>query len=140
MQAWNVYFGVANIYEFLKTATASLRAVREVPQIQITPSSLDFGYVPPGSHRDLILEVKNTGTGTLTGMVSSSPPFSIISGGNYSLVAGQSQVIFVRYTAPLQEGSQTCSLIFTGGGGFTIQVKGTNQKAGLPWLMLLLEN
>ena len=92
----------------------------------------------PGEYKDLTLEVKNIGTGTLTGTVSASPPFSIVSGGSYSLVVNQTQQVTVRYTAPLQEGSQTGSLIFTGGGGFTIQLKGTNKNVGLPWLMLLL--
>jgi YD repeat-containing protein len=111
-----------------------------IPQIQITPSPLSFGYVPPGSYKDLTLEVKNIGTGTLTGTVNATPPFSILSGGSYSLGANQSQQIVVRYTAPLQKGSHTGSLTFTGGGGITIQVKGSNQKVGLPWLMLLLGN
>lgn len=113
----------------------------EGPQIQITPSFLNFGYVPPGSHKDLILQVKNIGTGTLTGTVSASPPFSIISGGSYSLGANQTQQVVVRYTAPLEEGAQTGSLTFTGGGGLTVQVTGTNKKnVGLPWLLLLLGN
>ena len=110
-----------------------------IPQIQITPSTLNFGYVPPGSYKDLILTVKNIGTGTLTGTVSVSPPFSIVSGGNYSLGWNQTQTVVVRYTAPLEEGAQTGSLTFTGGGGGTVQVKGTNVKPlGLPWLQLLL--
>jgi len=112
----------------------------QLPVIQVTQSILNFGYVPPGSYRDLILVVKNIGGGILTGTVSACPSFSILSGGNYSLGAGESQQVFVRYTAPLEEGSQTCSFVFTGGGGLTIQVKGTNQKVGLPWLLLLLGN
>jgi hypothetical protein len=110
------------------------------PQIQVTPSTLNFGYVAPGSYKEMTLEVKNIGVGTLTGMVSDSPPFSIASGGTYNLGAGQPQQVVVRYTAPLQKGSDTGSLIFTGGGGITIHVSGTNRKAGLPWLMLLLGN
>jgi hypothetical protein len=102
-------------------------------------SYLSFGYVPPGSYKDLTVEVMNNGMGTMTGIVNASPPFSIISGGSYSLTPGQTQQVVVRYTAPLQEGSQTGSLIFTGGGGITIQVKGTSKKVGLPWLMLLLD-
>ena len=111
-----------------------------IPQIQITPSSLYFGYMPPGSYKDLTLEVKNIGSGILTGTVSATPPFSIVSGGSYSLSANQTQQVVVRYTAPLEKGAQTGSLIFTGGGGLTIQVKGTNQNVGLPWLLLLLGN
>lgn len=96
--------------------------------------------MPPGSYKDLIFVVKNIGGGILTGTVSACPSFSIISGGNYSLGAGQSQQVIVRYTAPLQEGTQTCSLVFTGGTGITVQVKGTNKNVGLPWLQLLLGN
>jgi YD repeat-containing protein len=112
----------------------------ETPIIQVTHSTLNFGYVPPGSYKDLILVVKNIGGGILTGTVSVCPSFSIISGGNYSLGAGQSQQVIVRYTAPLQEGTQTCSLVFTGGTGITVQVKGSNKNVGLPWLLLLLGN
>jgi hypothetical protein len=113
--------------------------VPTVPAIQVTPSILNFGYVPPGSYKDLILMVKNTGGGVLTGTVTASLPFSVISGGTYNLGAGQPQQVVVRYTAPLEEGSQTGSLTFTGGGGITIQAKGTNKQVGLPWLMLLLD-
>ena len=116
------------------------RATPTIPIIQVTQSIQNFGYVPPGSYKDLTLEVKNIGEGILTGAVSGTAPFSIVSGETYNLGAGQSQPIVVRYTAPLQKGSQTGSLIFTGGGGVTIQVKGTNTKAGLPWLLLLLGN
>ena len=110
------------------------------PIIQVTPSSLNFGYVPDGSTKDLTLTVKNIGAGTLAGTVTASLPFSVISGGTYRLGIGQSQQVVVRYTPPLEEGLDTGSLIFTGGGGITIQLKGTNKQVGLPWLMLLLGN
>ena len=92
------------------------------------------------AYQDFTLTVKNIGAGTLTGMVSASLPFSIESGGIYTLGAGQFQQIVVRYTAPSQQGSQTASITFTGGGGITIQVAGTSKIAGLPWLLLLLGN
>ena len=110
-----------------------------IPLIQVTPPILNFGYVPPGSYKELTLEVKNIGTATLTGMVSASSPFSIISGKDYTLGSNGTQTVVVRFTAPLPEGRQNGSLDFTGGGGITIQVTGTNKKIGLPWLMLLLE-
>jgi hypothetical protein len=109
------------------------------PIIQVTPSSLNFGYVPAGSMKELSLTVRNIGAGTLSGMVTASLPFSIVSGGTYNLGIGGSQPVVVRYTAPLARGLDTGSLIFTGGGGITIQLRGTN-SAGLPWLMLLLGN
>jgi hypothetical protein len=126
------------------TAAGQIFTLTQPPQttpiIQVTQSILNFGYVPPGSYKDLILEVRNIGGGILTGTVSATAPFSIVSGGHYSLGVDQSQQIIVRYTAPLQEGSQSGSIIFTGGGGITVQVKGTNKKDGLPWLLLLLGN
>ena len=109
-----------------------------IPRAQITPSALNFGYVQPGSYKDLTLEVKNIGTGSLTGTVSASDPFSIVSGGSYSLEANQTQQTVVRYTAPFQKGLHMDSLIFTGGDGIAIHVRGNNRNAGPPWLMLLL--
>jgi hypothetical protein len=102
-------------------------------------TGLNFGYVEPGHFQDFTLTIQNIGTQLLTGTVSAPSPFSIVSGGNYSLGDSQTRQVVVRYTAPIQEGWQRGSLIFTGGGGLIIQVKGTNRKAGLPWLMLLLD-
>jgi hypothetical protein len=122
--------------DMAKDVTATFRPLRKL----VSPNAvtgLNFGYVEPGQFKDLTLTVQNIGTQLLTGTVSAPPPFSIVSGGSYSLGDSQSQQVVVRYTAPLQEGLQTGSLIFTGGGGLTIRVRGTN-RVGLPWLMLLL--
>ena len=44
------------------TITFSWTYVQQtIPVIQITQSVLNFGYVPPGSYRDLTLVVKNIG-------------------------------------------------------------------------------
>ena len=110
--------------------------VRSIPLIQVTPVSLNFGHVPVGSTKDLFLTVKNSGDGTLTGSATTSAPFSIVSGGSYSLLAGQRQVVTIRYQ-PTAKGAHAGTVVFTGGGGATIPVSGTT-KAGLPWLQLLL--
>jgi YD repeat-containing protein len=127
-------------YQYDAAGNITAYSLIESPQIKVTPSILNFGYVPPGSYKDLILKVENIGAGTLTGTVSATDSFSIVLGGDYSLGAGESRQVIVRYMAPLQGGSQTSSLTFTGGGGITIQLKGTNQNVGLPWLLLLLGN
>ena len=143
--AWFVHFGEGPIGPEDKLLQSYyVRAVRAGPwlgpRIQITPSSLNFGYVPSGSYKDLILQVKNIGIGTLTGTVSSSPPFSIVSGGNYSLGTDQSQVVTIRYK-PTSQGPHTGTIVFTGGGGATVPVTGKTEKPkGLPWLLLLLGN
>ena len=112
------------------------------PIIQVTPSSLSFGYVPVGSPKpkDLTLTVKNAGGGTLTGNATTTDPFSIVSGGSYSLGAGESRVVTVRYQ-PTVQGKHTGIVSFTGGNGATIPLTGKTEKSlGLPWLQLLLGN
>ena len=42
--------------------------------------------------------VKNNGTGTLSGNASVGSPFSIVSGGSYSLGAGQTQTVMVVFS------------------------------------------
>ena len=106
------------------------------PVIQVTPNSLNFGYVPVGLTKDLTLTVKNTGVGTLTGTASTTVPFRIVSGGSYSLGANQQQTVTIRYQ-PTSTGAHTGTIVFTGGGGATIPVTGKT-PLGLPWLQLLL--
>jgi len=67
------------------------------PGSQVTPGSLNFGYVPVGSTKDLTLTVRNTGIGTLTGSATTAAPFRIVSGGSYNLVADQEQAVTIRY-------------------------------------------
>jgi hypothetical protein len=99
------------------------------PLIQVLPSILNFGYVPPGSYKDLTLVMKNIGTGTLTGTVSATPPFSILSGGSYSLGADQSQVVTIRYQ-PTSTGTHTGMVVFTGGDGADVPITGITDCSG----------
>ncbi len=108
-----------------------------IPVIQVTPSSLHFGYIPMGTTKDLILTVKNIGGSTLTGNATTQAPFRIQSGGSYTLMTGQFQQVTVRYS-PSQEGPDTGTVVFTGGGGASVQINGTTKSSGLPWLQLLL--
>jgi hypothetical protein len=66
--------------------------------------------------------------GTLTGTASISipffSPFSIVSGGSYSLEAGASQTVMVRFS-PTFDTAFTNNVIFTGGGGATRSLTGT---------------
>ena len=111
-----------------------------IPVIQVTPSSLYFGYVPVESMKYLFLTVKNTGTGTLTGNATTSPPFGIVSGGSYSLGSAKEQTVTIRYQ-PTSADTHTGTVVFTGGAGVTVPVTGKTEKPlGLPWLNLLLEN
>jgi Abnormal spindle-like microcephaly-assoc'd, ASPM-SPD-2-Hydin len=123
------------------TFSVTTQAVLTDPKIQVTPGSLNFGYVPVGSTKDLTLTVKNAGGGTLTGNATTSAPFfSIVSGGSYTLGPGESQVVTIRYQ-PTSQGPHTGTAVFTGTTGVTVPVTGKTEKPlGLPWLLLLLGN
>ena len=114
--------------------------LHKVAVFNVTPASLNFGYVPVGSTKDQFLTVKNTGSGTLSGNATTAAPFSIVSGGSYSLGPDESQVVTIRYQ-PTSVGLHTGEVLFTGGGGATVPVTGkTEGPRGLPWLILLLGN
>jgi hypothetical protein len=98
------------------------------PMISVTPSSEDFGSVEVGSSADRIFTVQNIGQGTLSGTATTSTPFSIISGGNYSLTAGQNQMVTVRFS-PLSEGISNGTVTFTGGVGASVPVLGVGASS-----------
>jgi len=94
------------------------------PQIGVTPTeTLDFGSVAVGSSTTQTFTVTNAGGGTLTGAASTSTPYSIVSGGSYSLTAGQNQAITVRFS-PTSGGAFFAAVNFTGGRGATRAVTG----------------
>jgi len=77
----------------------------------VNPTTLDFGEVCVGEYQDQSFTITNVGSGTMTGTVSEScSHFSIISGGGaYSLTAGQSVTVVVRFQ-PTSSGYKTCSI------------------------------
>ena len=94
--------------------------------ISVTPASQDFGTVEVGSTVDRTFTVENTGGGTLSGSASISSPYSIVSGGSYSLSAGASQTVTVQYS-PTSAGTHNATVTFTGGGGAARSVSGYGQ-------------
>jgi hypothetical protein len=95
------------------------------PAITVTPATtVAFGPIMIGSSSTQNLTVKNTGGGTLTGTASVASPFSIASGGSYSLAAGKSQTVVVKF-APTVAQSYSQNLTFTGGSGASRTVTGT---------------
>src|SRR5207245_868717 len=80
------------------------------------PTTVDFGSVVVGQSADRSFTVTNTGGGTLTGAASTSAPFSIVAGGSFSLGAGASQVVVVRFT-PTTVGVFSANVSFTSNGG-----------------------
>jgi hypothetical protein len=81
-----------------------------VPDIDVTPTSLDFGSVTIGQSADRTLTVRNTGSAPLTvnTITSTNPRFSIVSPtGSFTVAAGNQQTVTVRFaptTAETQSG------------------------------------
>lgn len=77
----------------------------------IQPASVDFGDVDTGSTADRNFTIYNKGTVVFSGTVGEScPDFSILSGGGaYTLAAGDSLVVSVRF-APSKTGTATCNV------------------------------
>ena len=99
--------------------------VGDDPIIYRYPASQSFGTVAVGTTSDRTFTVGNVGGGTLAGTASGvSAPFSIVSGGSYSVGSFVYTSVVVRFS-PVSVGSWTQSLSFSGGGGSTAQVSGT---------------
>ncbi|HUA38790.1 MAG TPA: fibronectin type III domain-containing protein, partial [Candidatus Sulfopaludibacter sp.] len=56
-----------------------------VPVLQVTPGSIGYGTLLVGTSETNSFTVQNAGSGTLSGSASVSGPFSVVSGGSYSL-------------------------------------------------------
>lgn len=109
------------------------------PVVSATPATLNFGYVVTNTIRDMSFTVQNIGIGTLAGVASISPPFSIVSGGTYSLGGNQSQSVVVRY-APTLLGSNSQTISFTGGGGATATVSAVASTNMPPTVSAITQN
>jgi hypothetical protein len=114
----------------LADGTSLLWTAGEGPQpaIEVTPATQDFGTVTVGSSADRTFVVKNAGTGTLTGEAKTAAPFSIASGGAYSLTAGQTQTVTVRFS-PTAAGAVVSDVTFTGGDNPSRGVNGIGAAA-----------
>lgn len=93
------------------------------PAIATSRPALDFGHVPLSLTPDLTISVTNAGGGTLVGAASTAGPFSIVGPATYSLPAGQSRSIDVRY-APAAVGGSSGALTLTGGAGASVGLSG----------------
>ena len=93
------------------------------PTISVTPSSRDFGSVPISGSEDRTFAVQNVGGDVVSGTASTNAPFSVFSGGSYSLSMGQSQRVTVRFS-PISPVTSIGNVTFSGGGGTTKAVTG----------------
>jgi hypothetical protein len=115
----------------LADGTSLLWTLGQAPQpaIGVTPATRDFGNVSVGGSADASFVVENTGTGTLTGQATTAAPYSIVAGGAYSLTAGQTQAVTVRFS-PTAAQTFPGTVSFTGGGGASRTVTGVGVATG----------
>jgi len=92
----------------------------------VTPTgTLSFGNVNIGSFIDQTLTVQNTRGGTVSGTVTTSAPFSIVSGSPFSLGgAGATQTVTVRFTPVLGATATTNLTVIADGDSVTRLVTG----------------
>ncbi len=107
----------------IQSNSIEISLTNSLPEITVTPSSFDFGSVEVGDYLEKVFTVENTGYETLEGSASTSAPFTIHSGGSYSLTHRQTQTVTVQFS-PTEEGSFNKNVTFTGGGGVTRPVSG----------------
>ena len=86
------------------------------PQLSVSPSSLSFGSVLIGQTNTQSFRVVNTGGLTLTGSVSASAPFAIVSGTPLNVAPGQTGTVAVSF-APGTAASFSNVVLFTSNGG-----------------------
>ena len=105
-------------------AQTGLRAGAETlpPLVRVSPSALDFGLVGVGRTKDLTLTVYNAGGGILKGRATAPRPFRL-SGGKYSLKAGESKSLTVRYQ-PSTVGTNTAAIVLSGGTPVQVALNG----------------
>jgi len=119
-----------------------------LPQCDVTPTSVDFGNVPVGEFRDTTLVVTNAGGGSLTGTMSAiGSYYTIVGDSSYSLPAGQSDTVTVRFSplasgvhvGTVETGNDLCGDVScTGTGGDWADVTqgplaDTEDSRGLAW-------
>ena len=110
-----------------KNASTPTQPPPRSPECSVSPSSINFGTVMTGTHRDTTITVSNTGGGMLSGSVSEScSDFSVVGNSSYSLAEGESVSITLRF-APAAAGTRNCSV--QASGGCTIACAGTGQVA-----------
>lgn len=98
--------------------------------LTVAPSSFDFGSVAVGASASSTFMLTNSGATTISGVASTNAPFSILSGAAYTLAAGQSQTVAVRF-APTAAGSYLGNASFSGAGGASASLSGIGIGLGM---------
>ena len=94
-------------------------AVARIAYSVAPTTTVNFGTVAVGSSADQAFTVSNSAGGTVSGTVSTSAPFSIVSGGSFSLAGlGASQTVTVRFR-PTAAATASVNINFAADGDTT---------------------
>ncbi len=88
----------------------------------LSKSILNFGIIETGTTKDLSFSINNIGSETLTGAVTVAAPYSIVSGGSFSIGAGGSNAVNVRLS-PTLDGIFTQNITIA---GIPLNITGTS--------------
>lgn len=100
------------------------------PALEITPEELDFGTVLVNNSADRVVTVTNRGGVLLNGTAITAAPFSIAAGASFSLGAGQSQAITVRFS-PMTAGPFNGTVIVNyNGDNASVNLSGMGSSGG----------
>ena len=112
------------------TSTVATVTVTGGGQLGVSPASYNFGVVTNGTSKQFSFSVTNMGCGALSGTVTSSVPFTVVSGSPFNLSGYSATNVAVSF-APTNEGVYAANLIFASNGG-TSTNSVTGQSAIVP--------
>lgn len=88
-----------------------------VPQLFVSPPSLNFGAILVGQSNTMNLAVANIGCTAMTGTVSADWPFEIASGSPFNLAPGATNFVVIRFNAAAA-GSYSSGVVIASDGGY----------------------
>ncbi|HEV8714436.1 MAG TPA: choice-of-anchor D domain-containing protein [Candidatus Binatia bacterium] len=115
----------------LTILVSGIGIVAQGPALAVCSTALDFGEVVIGSSKDLTCVVTNTGTGTLTGTAFTSPPFTLVSGGSFTLAPNQSQALQLQLIPSAIGVLQGSLSLESNGGSTTIALNGIGTQGSV---------
>ena len=124
VQTGGVSYTLSNIQATHSVSVSFKLSTAPVTLIVSPITTTAYGSLIVGKTNILAFTVSNAGTATISGTASVGAPFSIVSGGSYTLAPGQSSTTTIRY-APAAAGNNTATATFTGGSGATLTLTGS---------------
>jgi len=97
------------------------------PALSVSSTSLQMATFT-GQSVQASVTIWNSGGGWLTGTVSVGAPFSIVSGGSFSLLPGQPQEVVVGFSSATAGSFSRSLTISSNGGTATVTVSGTSYE------------